>query len=97
MFLEVNSDFQDISYIHIWFKIANECLKRGNRIKVPYIEFTPATKGRIPINTKMSFFDSFNSNLIHNDNSDYTDYQEIDVDTDEEINTSAYHFKELTI
>lgn len=48
MFIESNPKFKDISYVHIWFRIAEVCLRTKTRIKVPYIPFAPASKGRIP-------------------------------------------------
>lgn len=57
MFLKSNPKFQDISYVHIWFRIAEEYLRIKKRINVPYILFAPASKGRILSYNKMSFFE----------------------------------------
>ena len=38
VFLESNPKFQDISDVHIWFRIAEECLRIKKRIKMSFLE-----------------------------------------------------------
>ena len=97
MFLEQNPKFQDISYIHIWFRIAEDYLNTKCRIKVPYIPFVAATRGRTPVNTQMSFFNSNRSNLTQNYNRNEVCDDYDNNDEDEEINELSFLMTKLSI
>ncbi len=56
MFLDQHPEFQDVSYIHIWFRLADEYITRNHRkINIPHLVFEKACRNPTA-STKMSFF-----------------------------------------
>ena len=90
MFLENHPNYRDITYIHIWFNIAEDYLKIGKRIRVPNYTFQNARNVASTASSQMSFF-----GITQNNDADETDADE--TDTDDEINELSFLMSRLSI
>ena len=85
MFLECNTIFQDTNYIFIWFRIAEEFIKKGKKIIIKHREFQNYNRTEQHNNYTMSFSQKKNIQMYKDEEDDESsDPTYLQYDSDEE-------------